>query len=245
MAGLPEHFVVFGRKIPRTPICADAEAGLLEFPHARSRHLWPNAGGVDKGTDAGAHDDVGSTAQGCARCRHSPRKSLIMDTALAVLNLLTTPVGDLVLSVAGLGLSIWAMLQAGGAKRAVSKVLARNNDQVTRDNARDLLIKLTTAKDAAMARRQGAPRSSTAGRVMATDLEVLQLAQDALATSTLGTGQSLAVDLQRAAVQLNSALQGLAGNSVRDEWADALGVLQGIIPKVDVLQAELAAKVLR
>ena len=37
-------------------------------------------------------------------------------------------------------------------------------------------------------------------RVMATDLEVLQLAQDALATSTLGTGQSLAVDLQRAAV---------------------------------------------
>ncbi len=80
---------------------------------------------------------------------------------------------------------------------------------------------------------------------MATDLEVLQLAQDALATSTLGTGQSLAVDLQRAAVQLNSALQGLAGNSVRDEWADALGVLQGIIPKVDVLQAELAAKVLR
>ena len=168
-----------------------------------------------------------------------------MDTALAVLNLLTTPVGDLVLSVAGLGLSIWAMLQAGGAKRVVSKVLARNNDQVTRDNARDLLIKLTTAKDAAMARRQGAPRSSTAGRVMATDLEVLQLAQDALATSTLGTGQSLAVDLQRAAVQLNSALQGLAGNSVRDEWADALGVLQGIIPKVDVLQAELAAKVLR
>jgi hypothetical protein len=164
---------------------------------------------------------------------------------LGILNFLTTKFGDLSLSVAGLVLSIWAMLQAGGAKRAVSKVLAKNNDQVARDNARDLLSKLTTAKDAAMARRRSAPHSSTAGRVAAADLAALQLAQDALATSTLGTGQPFALDLQRAANQLNSCLQGLAGNSARDEWADALGVLQGIYPKIDVLQAELTAKVLR
>lgn len=166
-------------------------------------------------------------------------------TDLGVLNFLTTKLGDLGLSVAGLVLSIWAMLQAGGAKRAVSKVLAKNSDQVARDRARELLTKLTTAKDAAMARRRSAPRSSTAGRVATADLAALQLAQDALATSTLGTGQPLALDLQRAANQLNSNLQGLAGNSPRDEWSDALGVLQGIIPKIDVLQAELASKVLR
>lgn len=164
---------------------------------------------------------------------------------LGVLNFLTTPSGDLGLSVVGLVLSIWAMLQAGGAKRAVSKVLTKNSDQVARDSARDLLTKLTSAKDAAMARRQSAPRSSTAGRVAAADLAALQLAQDALATSTLATGQPLAIDLQRAAAQLDGNLQGLAGNSARDEWSDALGVLQGIIPKIDVLQIELAARVLR
>lgn len=165
--------------------------------------------------------------------------------ALAVLDFLTSKWGNLGLSVTGLGLAIWALIQAGGARRAVSKALSKNSDQVARDNARDLLTKLTVAKDAAMARRQSAPRSSTAGRVAAADLTALQVAQDALATSTLGSGQPLALDLQRAANQLNSSLQGIAGNSVRDEWADALGELQGIIPKIDVLQAELAAKVLR
>lgn len=164
---------------------------------------------------------------------------------LSVFRFLTTASGNLSLSLAGLGLSIWAMLQAGGAKRAVSNVLAKNSDQFARDNARDLLTKLTVAKDVAMARRRGASRSSTAGRLAAADLTALQIAQDALATSTLGTGQSLALDLHRAASQLELSLQGLAGNSVRDEWADALGVLQGIIPKIDTLQAELTAKALR
>lgn len=162
-----------------------------------------------------------------------------------IVSYLKTAEGNLGLSVFGLFLSIWSMVLAGGAKRAVAHVLAKNNDQVARDNARDLLVKLTNAKDAAMARRRSASRNSAAGRVATADLRALQVAQDALATSTLGTGEPLALDIQRAAIQLDTALQGLAGNGPRDDWADALGVLQGIIPKLDVLQVELAAKVLR
>lgn len=171
-----------------------------------------------------------------------------MDTVdLGALNFLTTKLGDLGLTLLGLALSIWAMCKADGAKRAVAKVLTKNSDQAARDNARDLLAKLKRAKDGAMARRQHAPRSAIAGRVptAAEDLAALQQAQDALATSTLGHGQQLALDLKRAADQLNSNLQKLAENSDRDEWADALGVIQGIVPKLELLQTELGAKALR
>lgn len=151
----------------------------------------------------------------------------------------------LVLSAVGVVLSVWALHKADSAKKAVDRVIETNRDQVTRDHARDLLAKLTDARDAAMARRQGASRLSSAGRSTAGDVKALQIAQDALATATIGSDQGLVQNLRAAASELDRALKAIASNCNRDGWADALGVLQGVIPKIDVLQRELGAKALR
>lgn len=151
---------------------------------------------------------------------------------------------ELGLSIGGLALSIYALVQAESAKKAVSKVIAKEVDQGARDDARELMQRLNEAREAAMARRQGAHRSSSAGRSQAADMKALQLAQDALATTNLGD-KLLTLALRAAADELNQALAEINANGGRDGWADALGTLQGVIPKVDVLHRELSTKALR
>ena len=154
-------------------------------------------------------------------------------------------IGGLLLSLAGVGLSVVALVKADSATKVVEKVIVKNNDQVTRDHARGLLDKLTGARDAAMGRRQGASRLSSAGRNILSDKRALELAQDALATSTVGSDQQLTSKMRMAADKLKEALEAIAINSGRDGWADALDVLQGFIPELEVMQRELGTKSLR
>lgn len=154
-------------------------------------------------------------------------------------------VGGLILSAIGVLLSVWALAKANSAKVAVNKVIEKNSDQFARDAARNLLAKLTDARDAAMAQRRGASRLSSAGRHPDSDHKAIELAQDALATVTIDSSQQLVARMRTAATELNQALQTIASNSGRDGWADALGVLQGIIPEVDALQQGLSATALR
>lgn len=153
--------------------------------------------------------------------------------------------GGLLLSAAGVAISLWALFEADSAKKAVDKVIAKNSDQISRDDARGLLDKLTAARDAAMGRKKGASRLSSAGRAVSSDKRALELAQDALATSAFGSDQKLASRMRVAADQLKEALEAITKNKDRDGWADALGVLQGVIPELELLQRELGAKSLR
>lgn len=157
----------------------------------------------------------------------------------------TVGVGGLLLSVAGVGLSVWALVKADSANKAVDKVIVKSNDQIARDDARGLLDKLTSAKDAAIGRKQGASSLSSAGRTIPRDKMALELAQDALSTATVGSNQQLAARIRAASGELTNALEAISSNSGRDGWADALGVLQGVIPEIEVLQRELGKTSLR
>lgn len=151
-------------------------------------------------------------------------------------------VAGLVLSALGVGLSIVALIQAGRAKTAVTKAIARGVDQGLRDDARVLLSKLQDARDAAMGRKQGASRLSSAGRSVSGDLRALQIAQTGLATVVVQSDTRLELSFRNAASQLDDALAAINAAGSRDGWADALQVLHGIIPKVDVLQRGLGTK---
>ncbi len=151
----------------------------------------------------------------------------------------------LLLSAAGVVVSLWALFKADSAKKAVDKAIAKNSDQISRDDARALLGKLTAARDAAMGRKKGASRLSSAGRDVSSDIRALELAQDALATSAFGSDKKLASRMRVASYELKEALEAITRNKDRDGWADALGVLQGVIPELDLLQRELGSKSLR
>ena len=151
----------------------------------------------------------------------------------------------LLLSVAGVALSLWALFKADCAKKAVDKVIVKNIDQISRDDARGLLDKLAGARDAAMGRRRGASSASSAGRYLPSDIRALEVAQDALAIVTIGADQPLICKMRVAADELKTALEAIATNAHRDGWADALGVLQGVTPEVEAIQRSLGAKFLR
>lgn len=151
-------------------------------------------------------------------------------------------IGGLLLSVAGVVLSIVALVQAGRAKAAVTRAIARGVDQGMRDDARVLLLKLHDARDAALGRKQGASRLSSAGRSISGDIKALQLAQTSLATVVVQSDSRLELNLRTVASQLDEALVTINAAGDRDGWADALLVLHGIIPKVDVLQRGLGSK---
>lgn len=149
------------------------------------------------------------------------------------------------IGVFGDGLAIWALIQAGSAKRAVRHALEKSSDQVARDDARSLLANLTQAKDAAMGRRRGGSPLAIAGRSESNDVHRLQLAQDNLATSTISANKKLTVKLRQASTELTTALQAIASSGTRDGWADALGVLQGIIPEIEIVQRKLGIGALK
>lgn len=150
-------------------------------------------------------------------------------------------------NIVGLGLAIWAMVIAGGAKRAVAKVVSRSSDQEARDKAKALMKTLQDARDAAMGRKRGASRAASVGRSVSTDLHMLELAQDALATTTLISDAAVVVDLRAAAVELEKAHTNIsAGDAAeRDGWADALAALQVVLPKVEDFERGLAKKELQ
>lgn len=151
-------------------------------------------------------------------------------------------VGGLTLSAAGVLLSIWALVIAGGAKKAVTEFLRKSSDQVSRDNVRELLATLHKARDAAMGQRKGASRMSSAGRRVANDLRELELAQDALATATVGSEERHLI-LRAAANELSAALAEINDNG--DGWKAALVTLQNVIPGLAELEQRLAASTLR
>lgn len=155
-------------------------------------------------------------------------------------------VAGLVVSVVGAVLSIFALVQAKRASTAVAEVIGKSHVQAARDEARALLALVTDAREAAMAWRRNASRLSSAGRSSARDLLALQQAQNALATTTIGsTDAGLTVTLRTAAAQIDQALVAIGLKGERDGWADALGVLQGVTPTIDLLQRELGGRALR
>jgi len=153
-------------------------------------------------------------------------------------------VGGLVLSAAGVALSVYALVQADGAKKAVEKVIGKAGEQRARDDARELLAVITAARDAAMDNRRSAPPMASAGRVKDKDVQAIQKAQDALATTNVTEDSQMVAELRRAARELDKALQEINADAERDGWADALAVLQGVTPLVDALQRGLGSKAL-
>jgi hypothetical protein len=153
-------------------------------------------------------------------------------------------IGGLILSAVGVALSCWALMKADSAEKAVAKVIGRAGDQKARDDARELLMLISAARDAAMSNRRGAPQLASAGRVRDNDIQAIQKAQDALATLNVTDDQQVTKKLRRSGLELNKALQEINGDGVRDGWADALAVLQGVTPQVDVLQRGLGSKAL-
>ncbi len=96
-----------------------------------------------------------------------------------------------------------------------------------------------------MGRKKGASRLSSAGRDVSSDKRALELAQDALATSVFDSDRKLATKMRVAADQIKEALEAITKDKDRDGWADALGVLQGVIPDLERIQRELGAKSLQ
>lgn len=153
-------------------------------------------------------------------------------------------IGGLVLSAVGVGLSVWALVKADGAAKAVAKVIGKAGDQKARDDARELLMLINAAREAAMSNRRGAPPLASAGRVRDNDVQSIQKAQDALATLNVTEDQQVIKKLRRGGQELNKALHEINGSGERDGWADALAVLQGVTPSVDALQRGLGSKAL-
>lgn len=153
--------------------------------------------------------------------------------------------GGLALSATGVALSGWALIKAGSAKKAVAKLIEMSGDQAARDGARDLMALLARASDAAMARRRGASRAASAGRPQGVDLFALEIAQDALATTTVASDPAVTGSFRAAAQELDLALKAIAADGVRDGWEDARLALQGVVPSVDLLQRDLGVKALR
>lgn len=149
------------------------------------------------------------------------------------------------LSVVGIALSIISLVKADGAAKAVERVIVKNSDQIALENARSLLEKLKTARDAAIGRKQGASEISALGRTIEEDKRKLELAQDALATVAFGTNEKLVANMRLAAKGLKSAQADITRNSRKDGWAAALGTLQGVIPELELWQQELGVKNLR
>jgi hypothetical protein len=154
-------------------------------------------------------------------------------------------VGGLILSALGVGLSLWALFKADSAEKAVSRVIAKNGEQSTRDVARDLMGHVNEARDAAMARKRGASRLASAGRTPAGDIQALQFAQNALATVSGDFDAKTIAIFRNSGRQLDDCLKTIDGSSSRDGWADALNTLQGVIPQIDLLQRTLGVKALR
>lgn len=153
--------------------------------------------------------------------------------------------GGLLLSAAGVAISLWALFEADSAKKAVDKVIGKNSDQIARDEARELLDKLRAARDAAIGRMQGATSLSSAGRHISADKRALELAQDALATATFASDQILTSSMRKAAYQITAALEKITSKSGLDGWKVARDVLQNVIPKIELWQRELGAKIMR
>lgn len=149
------------------------------------------------------------------------------------------------MTAGGFGLSIFALLVADGAKKAVATVLRKGNEQDNRDDARELLTKLNAAKATALARRGGAKPILAKGRSLPDDIRALAAAQDACATVNLPGDRDLTMALQRASAQLIQAIDAINGKGDRDGWADALVALQGVAPRVDAYQRKLGTKALQ
>lgn len=149
------------------------------------------------------------------------------------------------LSIAGLLISLLAFWQGASARKAVAAVLKRNEDQTAQEDARELHRLLSMAQDAARGHRRGASSSSLAGRYQSRDIRALEMAQDALATTTLGAGIELGEKCRLAAQQITIALDEISAGKGSEGWARALFVIQGIIPDIVILQRSLTAKGLR
>lgn len=149
-----------------------------------------------------------------------------------------------VMTLGGFCLSLFALFVADDAKKAVAKALRNRNEQGNRDEARELLIKLNAAKDAALARRASAAPLLSRGRSLPSDMRALTVAQDACATAVLAGDQELTMALQRTATQLIDAIDAINGIGDRDGWADAQVLLQGVAPRVDAYQRKLGTKAL-
>lgn len=148
----------------------------------------------------------------------------------------------LALSALSIAFAIWAMIIAGGAKKAVAAVVSKSNNQAARDNARDLLLKLNAAVDAATGRRKGASRLSSAGRSLELDKNAVQVAQVALATTVIGSDKVLNSKLRTAATSLDNAINTIDAAGAQDGWADAQRVLLQIVPEVEVASNQLGTK---
>lgn len=147
----------------------------------------------------------------------------------------TWTVVGIVLSTAGLGVSIWAVVTAKNVKKTVVRMVRRANAQTDADTLKSAIDTVSAAKKAAKCRQSNAPPSMARGRKLADDIGLLIDAEDALRTRlppaippTLNaiTG-SAADDIRLAVNEMNQR------NPQRDGWADALGALSVVIPEME------------
>ena len=153
-------------------------------------------------------------------------------------------VASLILTIVGLCVSGLAYLKAKSAKDAVDFVVGRRNEQVDRDRLRQLMEKLSAAKEAAKRRWAGAPVFLSAGYSPETDLHFLQEADDALKTSRpFEVERGLTDDLRDASKDIEQAVATIANQDPdRDGWKDALSTLQTIIPRLDQADRDIHNK---
>lgn len=133
----------------------------------------------------------------------------------------------------GLGVSIWAIVQAKSAKSMAQTIVGRGNDQEDTNRIRALIQGLIEAKDAAMSREGGAPSAAARGRRREEDLQALRGAADALRTKRpLKLDGELAGAMDAAATEIETAVENI-NSDARDGWKDARVALQALIPRIE------------
>lgn len=142
---------------------------------------------------------------------------------------------SLLVSVIGLGVSVWAVVKARSAQGMAQAVIDQKNQQEDNERLRELVRILVAAKAATMRRIDNAPKSIAAGRTLQADIRALRDAQDALkARFPLSLDGKTRLEADNAASELEAAIQAISNQQGSDEgWRSALAILQIAIPRLE------------
>lgn len=148
---------------------------------------------------------------------------------------------SLLVSVAGIVLSVLALYKATSAQEMVRTVIGRKDEMEDRGRLHDLIVTLDAAKEAAIQREGGATRLRAAGRNLDQDLNQLQSAQDALRTKLpVSWNGERRAEYNAAADEIETALENIkTEGSSRDGWKDARATIQTIIPQLEQEERQL------
>lgn len=154
---------------------------------------------------------------------------------------------NLSLAVLSVGASIWAVLRAESAKRAVNKFIHRRRVQSALPELKEILEHLRSANTAAMGRK-AAPKVASRGRNEAKDINALDIVQNALATVSISYDLEFEKTLRDAARKLESGIGKIRNPRVTDNaegWRLVRETLQYIIPELNKFYEKLGYDVLK